>query len=69
MAKWISISKRLPEECVPVLVLIPDQDDHMCVATWERKEGWYLDYTGEAIIDEITHWISLPNIPAKEGGE
>lgn len=61
-SQWIAITEQMPDECLPVLVFIPEQD-HINTAVYEKKEGWYATYEGISITSPVTHWMSLPEPP------
>jgi len=61
---WISVDKELPEHLVSVLVYIEEQH-HRTTANLDTDGTWTLNYTGEEIVDSISHWQQLPNPPSK----
>jgi hypothetical protein len=62
VSSWIPVTERMPEELIPVLVYIPDQE-HINTAIYERKEGWYETYESTVILSQVTHWMPLAEPP------
>jgi hypothetical protein len=73
---WVSVSERLPDDGVPVLVTYigfndgkPHSDG---VAKWSIEEnayvgGWLLESDSSEVTVEITHWKPVPEPPKGEG--
>lgn len=61
-SQWILTEEKMPNECLPVLVFIPEQD-HINTAVYEKTEGWYATYEGISITSPVTHWMPLPEPP------
>lgn len=62
MSEWISVKDRLPEKEIDVL---GSADDPRIMLT-VRYSGsiWYPNhFCEEGIIDGITHWMHLPELP------
>lgn len=57
---WVSVEERLPEETGWYLVATPTLNSKVDVALWDGK--WRRLVT-------ITHWMPLPQLPVKKGGE
>ena len=72
---WVSVSERLPDDGVPVLVTYigfndgkPHSDG---VAKWSIEEnayvgGWLLESDSSEVTVEITHWKPVPEPPKGE---
>ncbi len=60
MSEWIPVTERLPEHTNTVIVC----DEHgVWFANRENKlEGWY-DTCGGGVMENITHWMPLPEPP------
>jgi hypothetical protein len=65
---WISVTERMPEFDVPVLVF--DGVSMTTAMWWERKprpSEWQLCYIGgwaeDSEVDSVTHWMPLPDAP------
>lgn len=44
-------------------------DNALLIGEWDEDEGWVLDSYPEIENPNVTHWIELPEPPAKEEGE
>lgn len=60
--EWISVKKRLPEEWEPVLGAIGTIVE---VVIYIGNGKWRVTWNHDAI-DEITHWMPLPDPPEVE---
>ena len=72
MSEWIKISERLPEDEKTVLVYREALDDMISaeclILDSGHKRRWFYDSTEFfAGMDLVTHWMSLPPAPPKEG--
>ena len=80
--EWISVDERLPEESGEYLVFWQDDyESRMCVVYYEAnydghtyemkgRTVWFVcdrDY-GDLEIENITHWMPLPQPPKMKGG-
>ncbi|HHW7446338.1 TPA: DUF551 domain-containing protein [Pasteurella multocida] len=72
---WISVKDKLPKKFDRVLVFQQDstwEPNYICIAYCNNSEGteWWADnYDGhgdEIILNEVTHWQSLPRPPKTE---
>lgn len=65
MSEWIRVKDRLPETWVEVLVFVPDVG---CEVAWlcGSTGFWRWVWTGESIINDVTHWMPLPEPPGEE---
>jgi hypothetical protein len=63
--QWISVSERLPEAGVDVLIWSPidSQFRRACVAALDRVNGQHF-WTSEYGDEMPTHWMPLPEPPA-----
>lgn len=57
--KWIPVTERLPEELVPVLVLIPGEDNEIAICLYEKREGFYLSYDTD-FTPNVEFWCPIP---------
>jgi hypothetical protein len=63
--EWISVKDQLPDEDARVLCF--GFTGSMIVGSiWAEveKEGYYAE-SGEDMLDEVTHWMELPEPPIK----
>lgn len=60
MSDWISVTERMPDHTNTVIV----GDEHgVWFANRENKlEGWY-DTCGGGMMENVTHWMELPEPP------
>lgn len=76
--KWISVKKQLPPNNNEVFIT----DGESCASGWYKKsdERWILDddlfeasnydgYCHISIIEEITHWMGIPELPKERYDE
>ena len=65
--QWISVKDDLPA-CVVSSVLICYEDGIVVMADWSYDilGNWWFYTDGEYDIDEITHWMPLPEPPKEE---
>ena len=63
-ARWVPISKRMPEESTAVLVWCPKRKNIYC-AYFEEKQWWIFGADFQKIPFEIIAWMPLPQ-PYKE---
>lgn len=71
MTEWIKCSDRLPEDCVNVLIfcpLIKQMTAAYLAYSVDREPLFYCiidfdEYDQNASIEDITHWMPLPNPP------
>lgn len=62
--EWISVKDRLPEEGECVIVYDTRED---YIGMWEFSGvAWYNDDYNPLGIDEVTHWMPLPDAPKGE---
>ena len=78
MGEWISVEDRLPQERGRYLVMLKtDGDigyevhDHLIRILHFGSDGWrlprhYPEWIHDALTQEVTHWMPLPE-PPKEG--
>lgn len=62
---WISVNERLPDDDITVLIYMPG---NKCGETvwigYHDADEWY---EPEGLcVDEVTHWMELPEPPEKE---
>jgi hypothetical protein len=59
--KWIPVTERLPDAWVDVLSC--DRNKNLTVDCVDKKGKWYSEYTD---LEEVTHWMPLPEPPKGE---
>ncbi len=70
--KWISVSERLPERNVRVLVVAsptPGVVKRITIADWSEHNHWEIDPDDRLICinnETITHWMPLPAPPESD---
>ncbi|ACU61302.1 DUF551 domain-containing protein [Chitinophaga pinensis] len=57
--KWIPVTEQLPEELVPFLALIPEEDNEVAICLYEKREGFYLSYESE-FTPTVEFWCPIP---------
>ena len=74
MPRWISVEERLPEDDANVLVYAIGNNENSCIAMTSYThnlhgfhiEGWRSPWQYFFYEHTITHWMPLPEPPAKE---
>ena len=73
--RWIPVEERLPEYGVRVLATDMYEEDD-CTGIWTREEDkddadgcWYDEHGWWHALDEVTHWMPLPEPPEVENAE
>lgn len=61
MGDWISVTDRLPDDCMTVMVYAPDCNEPVWLGYHENNK-WY---SPDHIRLRVTHWMELP-APAEE---
>lgn len=64
--EWIKCSERMPEETGDIIVF--SDGIVMSGISYSRRKGFYIDaleYDDYEPIDDVTHWMPLPNPPTK----
>ena len=60
---WISVKDRLPERCEPVLVCQRNlSGDFLCVGL-ARDFDVFTSYVWSSVLENVTHWMPLPEPP------
>ncbi len=64
--EWISVDDILPDDLEPVLVLT-EMHNHIHAyregqKQFSKKPRWF-DFVHEEEIENVTHWMNLPNAP------
>lgn len=60
--KWIPVAERLPEEFVPVLVHVPNEEPYPVVREGYRSPcGFMVPALFQHM--EVTHWMPMPQPP------
>lgn len=62
--EWIKCSERMPEETGDIIVF--SDGIVMSGISYSRRKGFYIDalaYDDDEPIDDVTHWMPLPNPP------
>ena len=68
MDKWISVTERLPEPFVPVLVHMPLETPFETVREgFLTKDGVWHAASFDRESNEVTHWMPLPQPPKEVG--
>jgi len=65
VGKWISVTERLPYGRDSVLALTGDCEIYVCDYIPSVKQFWAIP-GDELHIDDITHWMPLPEPPKEE---
>ena len=72
LPRWIPVEKRLPEYGVRVLATDMYEEDD-CTGIWTREEDkddadgcWHDEHDWWHALDEVTHWMPLPEPPEVE---
>lgn len=69
MSEWISVSERLPEPGVPVLIYIPAHDEQV-TGVLERADGilasdsFHVNECDYWPVEHVSHWQPLPPPPS-----
>lgn len=61
--QWVKASDRKPEECVSVLVFIPEEDGHCTTGMWDVSKKWVLLDDYRVPQSEVTYWRPMVNLP------
>lgn len=64
--EWIKCSERMPEETGDIIVF--SDGIVMSGISYSRRKGFYIDaleYDDDEPIDDVTHWMPLPNPPTE----
>ncbi|WIJ49647.1 DUF551 domain-containing protein [Enterobacter roggenkampii] len=62
--EWIKCSEQMPEETGDIIVV--SDDIVMSGVSYSRKKGFYLqalEYDADEPVDDVTHWMPLPEPP------
>jgi hypothetical protein len=62
---WISVTERLPEKRTNVLAMTADCDIYVCDFIPSVRQFWTIP-GDELHIDDISHWMLLPEPPKEE---
>ena len=66
LVRWITVSERLPEDRVCVLVSWGTREPELLVAHWRADEQDWFDDQGKVVpAVGVTHWMPLPKPPAE----
>lgn len=67
-SEWIKVSKKLPKNIRPVLILCTFGHRHIRVASWNVRDGYWVGVgLGEQFNkDWTTHWLPLPKFPRED---
>ena len=57
--KWVSVEDRLPEQKKQILII---EDDSM-IEMGEYSGAYFIEYYGEELRENVTHWMHLPAAP------
>lgn len=61
---WVKCSEQMPEETCDIIVV--SDGIVMSGVSYSRKKGFYLqalEYDANEPIDDVTHWMPLPEPP------
>ena len=66
--EWISVKDKLPDDCFEKLCYLIASNGEKYIKSSHlnpAKKGFYVEYTkdGYAPIEEVTHWMPLPEPP------
>lgn len=64
--EWIKCSERMPGETGDIIVV--SDGIVMSGISYSRKKGFYLqalEYDSEEPVDDVTHWMPLPEPPGE----
>ena len=65
--EWISVKDRLPDEETFCLVIAPQSFPKNCIMlVAEFVYGTFYSESSECAMDDVTHWMPLPNPPSNE---
>lgn len=70
--KWIPVSERLPENAKKVLALVKrltGDGYYTMLLRYNHKKRGFFDYDsewGDRRINDVTHWMPLPELPKGE---
>ena len=70
--KWIPVTERLPEKHDRYLVLTPSpfgHKDYTPWLAWYEPEVGFIDSDpeyGDLEMDDVTHWMPIPELPKEE---
>lgn len=64
--QWISVSERLPEEFVSVLVCIPSENPLPTVKEAYLANGAWATKMAIFFMEEVTHWMPMPEPPKEK---
>ena len=67
MAEWISVKERLPEDGKVLCVRESAYPGRKYIDILTSDHGWFMDGAFVVSDGNVTHWMSLPELP-KEGG-
>lgn len=63
--EWVSVDERLPENYNDCLLFL---DNEQIVIGWYHASAKAFVEGGIALINEVTHWMPLPEAPKMKGG-
>lgn len=58
--EWVSVRERLPSKGKSVLVML---QEGACLVARIEPWGWVKGYSAADILDDVTHWMPLPEPP------
>jgi hypothetical protein len=67
--KWIPVAERLPEEFASTIVYRKGNfGGHFSMLRYSHALGWhfYDSEWGDTTVDDVTHWMPLPEPPKEE---
>lgn len=63
--EWVSVEERLPNPKQNVLAYSPKSG----IAEADYADGVWMQYRWSAVMDGVTHWMLLPNLPDRRPPE
>jgi hypothetical protein len=67
IGEWVKVDENdpttFPDECVGVLVLIPEEDHHVTTGMWDISKKWVLLDDYREPTSQVTHWRKMVAVP------
>lgn len=63
---WIPVSEHLPDDDTIVLVHVPGASEPVWIGFYVSEYDDWVWAEGATIVEEVTHWMPLPEPPVKQ---
>ena len=59
--KWINVEEKMPES--GICILLHSKNWGVAEGTWIEAKGHFIQWRWNAIVNDVTHWCELPELP------